>query len=315
MSNKKRVMLVLKYLQENTNEFHKVNSENIISELANYDINVDRKTIYNDIKELNEMDFNIEKDTDGYYYNNELFELPELRILMDEIKSNGFLAKKRTDVIAKKLLSLTNKYDRKLLESRQRINVEGGNETNLYNIDKLMHAIADKTAVSFYYYDLDLSKKKVYRKNKKLYRVYPYELVATNNRYYLICNTIGHDGLSNYRLDKMDDVMTIKDQFYDKAPDLSDYMKKTFNMFSGESAPITLKCHRSLYDEVEKKFGDLKIIRSNEQDDYFMCYVKVNVSPTFFSWVFTFGGKIQIETEEVKKQFAQMCKQMANIHK
>ncbi|NMA16576.1 MAG: hypothetical protein GX935_04905, partial [Erysipelotrichia bacterium] len=55
MSNKKRIMMVLEFLKENTNYENGVNAEQLISYLKTQSIDVERKTIYNDIKQLDEM--------------------------------------------------------------------------------------------------------------------------------------------------------------------------------------------------------------------------------------------------------------------
>ena len=61
MSNKKRIMLVLEYLKENTNYDNGVNAEVLISYLKTKSIDVERKTIYNDVKQLDEMGYSIAK--------------------------------------------------------------------------------------------------------------------------------------------------------------------------------------------------------------------------------------------------------------
>lgn len=46
----------------------------------------------------------------------------------------------------------------------------------------------------------------------------------------------------------------------------------------------------------------------------FRAIVNVELSPTFYSWVFTFGGKVQILTPEyAKKEYREMLKTALEI--
>ena len=312
MSNKQRVMALLEYLKENTNASHKVNAETIIQHLATQGFSVERKTIYNDIAQLSDMGYFISKEKDGYYFDNELFELAELKMLVDSVNSSTFLSKKKSRAIKDKLLSLTNVYDRKLVDESKYESNKTENEQILYNIDAIIRAIADRSAITFKYYDIDLDKKKNYRQHN--YQIYPYSLIVNNNRYYLIGQSIKRDNLSNYRLDKMDQVKPIDEKFYD-VPDIKDYMNKVFSMFSGEMCNITLKCSRMMFAEIEDKFGKDAII-TEKNEDYFICNVNALISPPFYSWLFTFANEIEILTpQKVKDQFMERCSLVLETYK
>ena len=48
----------------------------------------------------------------------------------------------------------------------------------------------------------------------------------------------------------------------------------------------------------------------------FRTIVDVELSPTFYSWVFTFGGKVQILTpEHAKEEYYEMLKKALEIEK
>ncbi len=311
MSNKKRVMTVLEFLKENTNQNHPVKTESIVAYLEGQGFKVERKTIYNDVKELNEMGYAVEKCHNGYYYDNELFELSELRFLVDSAKASDVLSQKKTTEICDKLLSLTNKYDRQLIDDGQYVSNKSVNQQVLYNINAIIMAIGQKHAITFKYFDINTDDEKVYR--QKNYNVFPYSLVMNNDRYYVICANIKHpDSAASYRLDKMEQVELSKgSKTYEKIPfDIDDYMNSHFSMYNGETKNVVLKCANELYSEVKQKFGD-NVIVIEKGEDYFKCNANVIISPTFFSWVFTFMGRIIIlSPSDVQQEMVSRCQQM-----
>lgn len=83
------------------------------------------------------------------------------------------------------------------------------NEAIYYNIDACEHALQQQRRLAFYYFDLNERLGRVYRKNKKQYQVDPMALIMNNNNYYLMCYTSKYDGITNYRLDRMEQVEVI----------------------------------------------------------------------------------------------------------
>ena len=77
-----------------------------------------------------------------------------------------------------------------------------GKQGAFYTIDVLDEAISKGKKVSFIYnsYGTD---KKLHPKREREYVINPYQMVATNGRYYLICNYDKYDTLSNYRIDRI----------------------------------------------------------------------------------------------------------------
>ena len=87
-------------------------------------------------------------------------------------------------------------------------------------------------------------------------------------------------------------------------------MKNTFDMFGGDTKKVSLLCDNSVINAILDRFGEDVNIRKNNNDT-FVVSVSVNVSPTFFAWVFTFGGKIKIASpESVSEEFTEVAKKM-----
>lgn len=92
--------------------------------------------------------------------------------------------------------------------------------------------------------------------------------------------------------------------------DISKYATKVFKMFDGKEVEIKLKCSNEMMKIVIDYFGE--DVHVDKLDDAsFVVTTSVCISPTFFGWVFQFGGKIKIiSPEEVKKDFSDMQKRL-----
>ena len=312
MKNKQRLLEVLSYLRENSNEDHSIKTEEIISHLSARGIQAERKTIYNDVNELNEMGYAIESGRQGYYYDGQQFETAELRVLIDQIRAGSFLSHRKSSEIMEKLLAQTNKYDRQLLVSGDYENNKSRNEQIYYNVSAIIRAIAGHNAITFRYFDYTVSGEKQARKHD--YKMFPYDLIVDSDRYYLIGWQIKYQQPVTYRLDRMEKVELLDERYDQKAFDVSAYMNQTFRMFSGKKTNVTLKCRNDLYSEAVDQFGsDLLITETGET--HFTCNVNATVSPTFYSWVFTFaGGIVILSPGEIRDEFKAMCGRMIDEH-
>ena len=74
---------------------------------------------------------------------------------------------------------------------------------------------------------------------------------------------------------------------------LIEHANRLFQMYSGETADVKLRFHRSLINVVIDRFGkDILLIPDDEE--HFVFTVNVAVSPMFLSWVIGFGSKAKI---------------------
>ena len=147
--NKRTKLLYLqKILLEKTDEQNPLSMPEIISELAKYDIHVERKSIYTDIEILRQYGLNVE-DQKGkvprYYIAHRRFELPELKLLVDAVQSSRFITEKKIEELISKLSTLTSAAQAKNLQ--RHIYVSGRpksiNEQSYYSVDAIHAAISE----------------------------------------------------------------------------------------------------------------------------------------------------------------------------
>lgn len=161
------------------------------------------------------------------------------------------------------------------------------NKQLFYTVDILDEAIEKERQVQFFYaaYAAD---KKLHPKldgngSPRVYTINPYQIVATNGRYYLICNNDAYDNLSNYRIDRITDIQLLDTPAKPKREvkgmenglDLSKHMAEHIYMFAGKSVRAQFIAEEYIISDILDYFGD-KVTFSNETDDKITVSVTVN---------------------------------------
>lgn len=293
---KQKILYILKFLYENTDEEHTLTVNDIIAKLSEYDISAERRSVYRDIQTLQDFGFDIvmqKNDSYGYYLGERLFETAELEILIDSVQSSRFITKKKSEQLIKKLSRLTSKAQARNFSRQLFIwdRIKNMNESILYTVDSIHNAVSTNRKVRFKYFDYDLKMKKVFRRNGEHYTANPLALTFDNENYYLIAYTEKYDEFVTYRVDRMTDVTVTNDKrcMPQKPFNVAEYVKPIFSMFDGEVEQITCLFHKSLLNVVIDRFGENVTLREDSEDT-FKATFKAAVSPSFLSWIIGFGA-------------------------
>lgn len=318
---KLKIMYLAKILMEQTDENHTITVQEMITELARLGVSAERKSIYDDLEYLRLFGLDIcstKTRTTNYYIASRDFEMPELKLLVDSVQSSKFITTKKSMELISKIERLTSRENAKKLQRQVFITnrVKTFNEQIYYNVDKIHDAIAANKQITFKYFNFDLNKKKVYRKDGGLYTESPVSLTWDDENYYLITYKEKYDNYTHYRVDKMETIeLTENDRAMpDKPFDLSSYSKTMFQMFGGKENEVSIEFENSLVGVVFDRFGtDIPIIKRDE--NHFLCHVKVAVSPHFLSWIMSFGKKAKIISPSfVVEEMHKLAKDIAEIY-
>ena len=110
-------------MMKKTDEEHYITMPEIKEALAEYDITADRKSLYNDLRDLEILGIEVEGEQDGnryrYHVVNRPFELPELKLLVDAIQSSKFITEKKSNSLIKKLETMVSEYDAQKLQRQE----------------------------------------------------------------------------------------------------------------------------------------------------------------------------------------------------
>lgn len=226
---------------ESTDDDHYITMPEILSALGAYDITADRKSIYNDLKDLEQFGIEVEGETCGsryrYHVINRPFELPELKLLVDAIQSSKFITERKTNALIKKLERMVSKYEAMRLQRQVYVSgrIKTMNESIYYTVDAIHNAISENRKIKFQYFQWNVKKEMELRHSGAYYHISPWGLSWDNENYYLVGYDSDADIIKHYRVDKMLHIQMSKEEREGKERfnklDMADYAKKSFGMF------------------------------------------------------------------------------------
>ena len=303
---KKLSFAILDILRQYTdsNPNHRLNQNDIIEILeSDYDIKADRKSVKRNLTSLWEMGYLVEwEETRRMYPNKEGemeesfiqhdfyldrdpekdFDDSELRLLIDSLLFSKHVPYSQCRKLVGKLKGLSNNWFKSRIRFISKLPETAPENTELfYTIDVLDEAIAENKQVAFTYnkYGTD---KKLHPRREQEYIVNPYQMAATNGRYYLICNYDNHPEVAHCRLDRItnirlldaprkpeDEVVGLKDWTLPK------HMAEHLYMFGGESVRVSFRMKMKIIDDVIDWFGS-DIVFTDETEDEVTAHVTVN---------------------------------------
>ncbi len=162
----KRKLLVLeRILKERTDEDHPITMDQIMNELARWDVSAERKSIYSDMEELRRCGVDVQVNRGrggGWFIGDRDFQLAELKMLVDTVQSSRFLTRKKSDELIGKLEKLTSVHQARQLGRQVYVSgqVKTMNESIYYNVDRLHSAIAADRVITFRYFVYDRKRKR-----------------------------------------------------------------------------------------------------------------------------------------------------------
>ena len=314
---------------EKTDEDHYITMPEIMEALGKYDITADRKTIYNDLRDLETLGIEVEGEPVGNRYHYHVigrpFELPELKLLVDAIQSSKFITERKTNALIKKLEQLVSKYEAMKLQRQVYVSgrIKTMNESIYYTVDAIHNAISENKKIRFQYFQWNVKKEMELRHNGAWYHISPWGLSWDNENYYLVGYDSDTGQIKHYRVDKMlhiqmsHDKREGRDHF--KKLDMADYAKKSFGMFGGKEQAVKLRVANHLAGVIIDRFGK-DVIMIPEDDKHFTVNVEVHVSSQFLAWVFSLGEGVKIVSpnevvEQMKAEIERLIRQYENESK
>ena len=320
-NQKQKLLYLLKFFYEETDEEHTLTVNEIIEKLEHNGISAARRSIYDDIRTLQDFGVDIvmrKSKTCEYFLASRLFETAELRILIDSVQSSRFITKKKSDSHIKKLKGLTSKPQARDFSGQIYIydRIKSMNECIFYNVDTLHRAIAENRKITFRYFDYNIKREKIYRKKGADYYTNPMALTFDNENYYLIAYNEKYDDFVHYKVDRMTDISVSEQRrsMPQEPFNAASYVKPIFSMFDGETEHITAIFDNAYLNLVIDRFGDNVRLQELE-NDCFQAEFKAAVSPTFLSWMIGFGdGAIIVSPEWVADEIKRLALDTANMY-
>ena len=312
-NQKLKLLYLCRILMEQTDEEHPLSVQELIAQLAQYNIQAERKSIYDDLDALARFGVDVQcrkGRSPGWFVGGRDFELPELKLLVDAVQSSSVISARTSKRIIHKLEALCSDYEGTQLQ--RQVYVDGrpktDSQTLLYSIDALHTAINRGCLVQFRY-----------KGSSAVRTVSPWQLAWENGCYYLIAyQDEKAPPVRHYRVDRMAGVLVLDEprrgkEFF-RTFDLPAYLRKHFNMFGGTEYRVTLRCAADLEPVMRERFGREPVF-CPEDAEHFHFDVPICVSQQFFGWVCGFGGKVEVTAPAaVRAQLHEMLQGLAEQH-
>ena len=328
-SGKKIIILyILNILRKYTDSTHTMTQQQIAEKLrSDYGMEVNRSTVKRNIQDLIDAEYDIgfrevtrshtdkstgEKEenviyTDLYYQHD--FTESELHMLIDGLLFSRSVPYKARKELIDKLGGLSSSYfNQRMNHVRCMSSDSPENKRLFYNIDILDEAIVEgkQVRITYGYYGMDM---KLHRNtnpdgSEKWQVLNPYQMVANEGRYYLICNKDNYDTVANYRIDRIVDIEKLetpvkpKNQVegLEEGLNMEDYVYQNLNMFSGKPEKVEFLIPRSAVSLVIDFFG--KHVSFHEQEDGNICCSLLVSRESMRRWAVQMAGVVRVISPE-----------------
>lgn len=294
-------LCILQILKKHTDKDHVLSQQEVLRYLKEeYDLTIDRRSVKSNIEFLQEAGYEIETEG-GYRLVTRDLEDAELRMLIDSVLFSKYLSGKQAGQLIEKLRGMSSSYFSARLShvSGLREMQYADNQQVLYSIETISDAIDVNRKIHYTssHYGTDFK-----RHPGTEHTVSPYQIVANNGRFYLICHDERyHDSMAvYYRIDRMRDVEITKEMRYPQRKvdgmnhglNLPKHMAEHVYMFRGESVPIRIRTTAGMMDNLVDWFGKEFSIMSRDGEN-----IEVRIrcnEDSFFFWAMQYGTSIEV---------------------
>ena len=337
-SGKKVIILyILQILRKYTDANHTMTQQQIAEKLkSEYDLDVNRSTIKRNVTDLIDAGYDIqynevvrshtdkktgEKEenviyTDLYYQHD--FTESELRMLIDGLLFSRSVPYKQRKQLIDKLGKLSSCYFNQRMNHVHCMSADSPQNPELFHtIDVLDEAIVGgkqvKITYGYYGTDLKLHKARNEDGSEKRQTLNPYQMVASEGRYYLICNNDHHENVANYRIDRIMNVEMLDTPVKPKSQvvgleeglNLQDYVYQNLNMFSGKAEQVEFLIPKNSVSLVIDFFGK-QVSFTNQQEGMVSCRISVS-REAMKRWAVQFAGVAKVVSppelvEEIREE-------------
>lgn len=267
LTEKANAICLLEVLREYSDAEHILPMREIISKMQTiYGLKPDRRTVYSAAAMLNNMGCDIsmyEENGVGYFLRGRELEQSEVLLLTHAVYAFPFIPAGQSEQLIERLQKQLSIHQRKryrhLTVVRQERKTD--NRQVFWNIEQLDEAISQKKKVRFTYLRYGMDKKQ-HAVRKRV--TSPYEMLYTNEHFYLICCLDYSPGAGIYRIDRMKDIEILDKPRRESAEIQSETMNAVY-AFGGTPEHIVLRCDREILDDMIDRFGtEAQIIAEGE---------------------------------------------------
>lgn len=332
-NHKLKPYVVFQYLLKYTDENHVAPASDIVAFLEECGLNAERRSIYEDIREINLISIMMENDCTldearemledeeeklvvydphrkGFYVRQRHFDLNDIRLLAECVYSAKFV----TEGQAKRLVDVVCDFVSEHQAERIKHNafltdrVKTNNRSVLNNISVINDAMSrrlegkshkpEKISFKYLKHTIDDMTQQVERRKGEKYTVSPYQLLISDGNYYLLAYVNEKQKMRTYRIDRMKDVSLTGEPREGEDEfaklDVRTYAQRVFGMYGGTKKRVTIQFINPLLDTAIERFGVKDVQYSKVDDRHFKVTANVEISDQFYGWLLGFGKRAKL---------------------
>jgi len=309
--------IIYNYLMRNSDEAHTIKiaperkekgeeDKSIQTYLNTLEIHAERRSVYKDIEEMNQMlllldgfaaDMDEAKElcedeencairynakSRGYYVHQRKYTLEDIRLLAECVYTSKFIDEDKTEDLIEILTQHLSIYDADKIKHdaylTDRIRTDNTKlYSNIQTISDAMSKVLDgkkhvpeKIKFKYVKYSIQNVAKRVERRGGEDYIVSPFCLMINDGNYYLLSLDDKSGKMRTFRVDRMRNIRLTNEprcgEEEFKSIKLSEYVKEHFGMFPGKQEHVTIRFIAPLLDTVVDRFGTSGVVYSKDAD-------------------------------------------------
>lgn len=323
-----KLIRLAQILTKHTDEDNPLTASALCDRLAEVGVTAERKAIYDDIEQLRLCGYDIVQSHGhkrGFFIASRDFELPEIYLLADAVRSARFISAKKTRELILKLDGMLSTAQAQRREKRIYFDGSGKceNEELYYLIDGINTAIEQHRKITFKYNVRELNGERQTVWKTKEMKISPYAMTWQDDHYYLIGNNEKYDNLLHLRIDRMRKLNVTEEAArpysevseYSERFDVADYTSKLFQMHTGPIEAISLRCSRSILEPIIDRFSG-KIFIRNVNETHFDFSIDVALSEALVSWIVGYGDKIEVlSPQNLREMVINRANQVLSVYR
>ena len=313
--------IIYDYLMHNSDEAHtiKISSSrkesdeedtSIQTYLETLDISSERRSIYKDIEEMNQMLLVLEgkastmeeaaskcldekncairydAKTRGYYVHDRKYSLEDIRLLAECVYTSKFIDEDKSDDLIDILMQHVSIYEAEKIKHDAYLTdrVRADNTSTYNNVQTISGAMSktingkkhmpEKIKFKYLKYTIKNMSMRVERRGGSDYIVSPFCLMINDGNYYLLARDDKSGKMLTFRVDRMRNIrltnLPREGEEEFKSVRLSDYAKEHFSMFNGQEEHVCIRFLAYLLDAVVDRFGTRGVVYSRDEDERYL---------------------------------------------
>ena len=322
------ILYILNILKEYSDEDHPMSQQQIADKLLEqYGMEVDRGTVKNNIMSLIDAGIltgyttitrsSVNKETGEkeentiytkLYYEHDFTE-PEMHMLIDGLLFSRSVPYTPRKELIEKLGKLAGPNFSRRMQRVHSMDADAPQNRNLFwIIEVLDEAIAEGKQVEVVYgrYGTDMKLHATLNEDgtEKIQLLNPYQLAASDGRYYLICNKDNYDNVAHYRVDRIMKIRKLDTpakpgnqvQGLEDGLKLQEWLFQHVNMFSGEPEKVEFTVRKDNVGLVIDFFGK-HVSFFDKGDGTVSCHITVSLE-AMKKWALQFAKDVRVESPE-----------------